>query len=554
MEKNIAPKINSERNSVYKEMFSERLEQKEKEQSILLEVSNMIAAARQREDLWHIITEQLLALFGGKYYTICLINEDGKTHTPFLHSQEKTINSRTGETPIIPISHPIEDGIFNIALAADEPLIFDLQQVMKGSNVAPYVYRWFNAGISEMLVVKINNRNESRGLLYFYAEQRGSFKRGNFRLFKGIADLLGIGICNILANETIERQLQEIKQFKQRLEDENLYLQEQQGLRSSFADIIGSSGEMQKITTILSRVAPSDATVLLLGETGTGKEVFACALHQASPRKQKLMIKVNCAALPPNLIESELFGHEKGSFTGATQRRIGKFELADNSTLFLDEIGELPLELQSKLLRVLQEKEIERIGGRGTIKVNVRIIAATNRNLEAEVQSGRFRSDLYYRLNVFPIRIPPLRNRKEDIPALVLHFVQRYAANNRKEVPAISTKAMEALTNYSWPGNVRELEHLVERTILLNTSPVIHKVDLPLPDRAPGKDDEENAIIPLDAMEREYILKVLRLCKGRIAGPNGAAAKLKLPSTTLNSRMQKLGIKKELIIGTGPST
>lgn len=527
------------------EMFSEQLVQKEKEQAILLELSNRIAAARHREDLWdNLITAQLLELFNSKYYTICMINEDGVTHTPFSHSEESTIKSRTGETPIISDLHPIEDGVFNLVLAADGPVSFELQKLMRGRLVPPYIYRWFNVGIVEMMAVKICNGQQPRGLLYLFTDQRDAFNEVDARLTNAIANILGIGISNILANETIEKQLQEIERFRQKLQNENHYLQEQQGLQSTFADIVGTSAEMQRRITILSRVAPSESTVLLLGETGTGKEVFARAIHAGSPRRDNLMIKVNCAALPPHLIESELFGHEKGSFTGATQRRIGKFELADNSTLFLDEIGELPLEFQSKLLRVLQEKEIERIGGKGSIKVNVRIVAATNRNLEEEVRAGRFRSDLYYRLHVFPIAIPPLRERKEDIPALANHFLQRFATNSRRETPSISAKAMESLMHYEWPGNVRELEHLMERTLLLTTTAVIAKIDLPGVPVTASKDLDSTFILPLDLMEKEYILKVLKLCNGRIAGPNGAAAKLKLPSTTLNSRMKKLGIKK----------
>jgi len=241
-----------------------------------------------------------------------------------------------------------------------------------------------------------------------------------------------------------------------------------------------------------------------------------------------------------------LFGHEKGSFTGASDRRIGKFELANNSTLFLDEIGELPMELQVKLLRVLQEKEIERIGGRATIKVNVRIIAATNRNLEKEVSQNRFRTDLYYRLNVFPITLPPLRKRKEDIPALTSHFIDRFARNAGKNILTISHKVMAKLMAYSWPGNIRELEHLIERTVLLTNNTIIKEI------RLPEKNNITDAfgntafhIRPLEEIEREYILKVLKICKGRISGPAGAAIKLKMPATTLISKMQKLGIRKE---------
>jgi transcriptional regulator with GAF, ATPase, and Fis domain len=310
--------------------------------------------------------------------------------------------------------------------------------------------------------------------------------------------------------------------------------------------MVGSGAEMQKIFRLVEQVAPSDSTVLLLGETGTGKELIARAIHDASSRKDQTMIKVNCAALPANLIESELFGHEKGSFTGAIERRIGKFELASNSTLFLDEIGELPLELQVKLLRALQEKEIERIGGRGSIKVNTRIIAATNRNLLTEVQEGRFRADLYYRLDVFPITLPPLRHRMEDIPVLTTHFISRYASSAGKKITTLSHKVLDDLMTYSWPGNVRELEHLVERSVLLTNGDTILKMTLPssVPHPLPTPIIDEFHIRPLEEVERDYILQAIKKCNGRVSGPHGAAIRLGLPSTTLISKMQKLGIKK----------
>jgi len=348
------------------------------------------------------------------------------------------------------------------------------------------------------------------------------------------------------AIEKIEKHQEEIRYLKQQLEADNLHLYEAQDSHTNFPEIIGAGQEMQKVLQLVSQVAASDATVLLHGETGSGKEVIARAIHNASTRKDKIMVKVNCAAIPANLIESELFGHEKGSFTGATERRIGKFELANGSTLFLDEIGELPLELQTKLLRALQEKEIERVGGRGTIKINVRIITATNRNLQKEAEEGKFRSDLYYRLNVFPITLPPLRHRKDDIPVLTSHFIARYSRNTGKKITNLSKKALEELLAYSWPGNVRELEHLIERSVLLSNGPTIKKVFLPDNHQIKTINIPEEFIIrPLKEIEKEYILKVIKKCNGRISGPQGAATKMGLPHTTLISRMQKLGIKKE---------
>jgi transcriptional regulator with GAF, ATPase, and Fis domain len=287
--------------------------------------------------------------------------------------------------------------------------------------------------------------------------------------------------------------------------------------------------------------------VLILGETGTGKELIARAIHNESNRADKLLVKVNCAALPASLIESELFGHEKGSFTGATERKLGKFELANNGTLFLDEIGELPFDLQVKLLRVLQEREIERVGGRGSFPVDVRIIAATNRNIEKEVSEGRFRNDLYYRLNVFPIVIPPLRERKADIPLLTAYFIERYAKNAGKRITGISEKAQSAMMAYDWPGNVRELEHLIERSILLNHGPILKDVLLPgggggpNPPSARGKDHFRT----LRENEREHIVNALRKTNGKISGPGGAAELLDINVSTLNARIRKLGIKKD---------
>jgi len=372
---------------------------------------------------------------------------------------------------------------------------------------------------------------------------------------------LAITVSNILVTLKIEKHLktlqhsgvpaigslpvQQQQQQQQQQQPEISPRPESQYKKDStnFAGIIGKSQEIQKVITLINQVAASDSGVLLLGESGTGKEVIAHALHMNSAQKNKTMIKVNCAAIPANLIESELFGHEKGSFTGATERRTGKF--AHNSTLFLDEIGELPLEMQTKLLRVLQEKEFEPIGSKNTIKVNVRIIAATNRDLQQEVTEGKFRSDLFYRLNIFPILIPPLRNRKEDIPLLSAHFINEYCSKTQKKTIALSAKVNEAMMLYSWPGNVRELKHSIERSILLATGPTIKKMHFPENNGNNSiQNTEEHHIKSLEQVEREHILKVIKLCNGRISGPNGAALKLGMPSTTLISKMQKLGIQK----------
>ncbi|MBS1606671.1 MAG: sigma 54-interacting transcriptional regulator [Bacteroidetes bacterium] len=369
-------------------------------------------------------------------------------------------------------------------------------------------------------------------------------------LLKSICSQISIAVSNIMANEKVIRQLVEIGRYKQQLEEESIYLKEEIKVNQNYSEIIGDSQAILKTFRLVAQVASSDSTVLILGETGTGKELIARAIHNNSPRKNKLMVKVNCAALPANLIESELFGHERGSFTGATERRVGKFELANNGTLFLDEIGEMPPELQVKLLRALQEKEIERVGGKGTIKVDVRIIAATNRDLEKEVDEGRFRSDLYYRLNIFPIQLAALRDRKEDIPILTTHFIQLYSKKTGRQITTLGTRALQQMMQYSWPGNIRELEHLIERSILLATGTTLKHIHLP-PNKivtGGGEAPAEHALKTIDENECDHILKILKYCHGKISGSDGAAAILGVPVSTLTSKMKRLGIKKEHLI------
>lgn len=324
----------------------------------------------------------------------------------------------------------------------------------------------------------------------------------------------------------------------------NFYLKERSKAIYNFSNIIGSSPVMQKVYHMVSLVAESSSTVLLLGETGTGKGLIADAIHNSSPRRNRQIIKVNCAAMPTNLIESELFGHEKGAFTGAIERRIGKFELANNSTLFLDEIGEMSLDTQVKLLHALQDREITRVGGRAPVKVNVRIIAATNRNLEKEVKAGRFRSDLYYRLHVFPIHLPPLRDRREDIASLAIFFLSRYSNYTGKKITVISPRVISELENYPWPGNVRELEHLIERSVLLSSGNELREIQLPINPSDDNDDCPELVSRTLQQIERAHIIMALRRCNGKISGKGGAADLLEIPSTTLHSKMKKLAISK----------
>jgi DNA-binding NtrC family response regulator len=320
---------------------------------------------------------------------------------------------------------------------------------------------------------------------------------------------------------------------------------------ADFHGIIGKSPLLRSLFDKIELVAPDDISVLILGESGTGKERIAHTIHHLSPRKNRPMITVNCAALPVNLIESELFGHEKGAFTGANDKRIGKFEQADGGSIFLDEIGELPLEAQVKLLRVLQEKEIERLGGSYTKKINVRIITATNRNLEKEVAEGRFRLDLYYRLNVFPIELPPLRDRKEDISLLAYHFLDKYSRRSKRNISSISAAVLEDLSAYNWPGNIRELEHMIEKSIILTSGEEIVHIEMPvIPASGISYHSAEvshTQVKTMEEMERDHIMSILRMCKGKIFGPGGAAEILNIPSTTLNSKIKKLGIKYEFV-------
>ncbi len=339
----------------------------------------------------------------------------------------------------------------------------------------------------------------------------------------------------------LKQALHEINQLKERIQAENTYLQEEIKHNSNFEEILGQSPKLQKVFHQVEQVAPTDTTVLLLGETGTGKELFARSIHNLSHRKERPLVKVNCTALPVNLIESELFGHEKGSFTGATTRRIGRFELADGGTIFLDEIGELSLDLQVKLLRIVQEGEFERLGGSTTLFVNVRVIAATHRDLKMMVKSGDFREDLFYRLNVFPMTLPPLRERGKDISIIVQAFVDKFAKKMGKQLDSIPQKVMDKLSDYAWPGNVRELENVIERAVILSNNGVLMLHDR-LANTNP-KAVDENLKSHAD-MEKEHITRVLVHTDWRVSGEQGAATILEMHPNTLRSRMSKLGIKR----------
>jgi formate hydrogenlyase transcriptional activator len=525
---------------------NEKINKKEKENAVLLSLSNAIATIRNKTDLFNVIEEKLKKLFRFEHFVICLINDDKKTHSPFLYNQTESFIKNPGIAPVSTKKYTLDDGLCHIMMSTDTPVVFNVEDVLKWPVPPVWLMFWHNLGIREMIGLPIWDRNECVGFFYLYAKEINAISNEYYNLLHSISLQISVAVSNIKANEKIEEQLQEIKNYKQQLEEEKSYLREQVERNYNYSEIIGQGPGIKKVFHLIELVAASDSTVLLQGETGTGKELIARAIHTLSPRKDKLMIKVNCAALPANLVESELFGHEKGSFTGATDRRVGKFELAHNSTLFLDEIGELPLDIQVKLLRAIQEKEIERVGGKSIIKTNVRIIAATNRTLAKEVENGKFRSDLFYRLNVFPITIPPLRERKEDIAELSMHFIRKFAKKTGKELKKLSRGVLSSLIAYPWPGNVRELEHLMERSVLLSKGNLIKEIHLPKADHLQSDNNNlKTNIKTIFDNERDHIFHILQLCKGKISGKGGAAEILGVPATTLNSKIKKFKIKRK---------
>ncbi len=390
-------------------------------------------------------------------------------------------------------------------------------------------------GIRSVCCVPLMSRKGILGILNLASREDNAFTLQDIGFLKQVASHLAYALDNAQAYS-------EIAKLTKRLTTEKLYLEDEIGSERNFEEIVGDSPALKRVLAQAKTVAPSDATVLILGDTGTGKELVARALHRMSSRKDGSFIKLNCAAIPTGLLESELFGHERGAFTGAVTQKIGRLELADKGTLFLDEVGDIPLELQPKLLRVLQDQEFERLGGTRTIRVNIRLVAATNRDLGKAVAQREFRSDLFYRLNVFPIRMPALRERGKDIPLLVRYFVQKFARRMNRQIETVPTETMNALTGWEWPGNVRELENFIERSVILSDGPVLN---VPLTELRPLSYGTAIPNGTLEEVEREHIIRVLRETGGVVAGAHGAAARLGMKRTTLQSRMQKLGIARE---------
>jgi formate hydrogenlyase transcriptional activator len=403
---------------------------------------------------------------------------------------------------------------------------------------SPFARHALQVGLQSLCCIPLRGSTAVLGSLNLGSTQEQSVGADDLSLLTQIANQLAVSIENV-------RAYQDVRELKNKLKQENLYLEGEIQSEFNFEEIIGEDPKILDVMSLAKTVAPTDATVLILGETGTGKELIARAVHRMSERRDRSFIKMNCAAIPTGLLESELFGHEKGAFTGAVGQKLGRLELADMGTLFLDEIGDIPLELQPKLLRVLQDQEFERLGGTRTIRVNVRLIAATNRDLAQSIVERQFRSDLFYRLHVFPIRMPPLRQRRQDIAPLVRYFVQKLSRRMGKQIDSIPSEALHKMTEWNWPGNIRELENLVERSVILTEGSTLR---VPLAElRLQPESVQTDGT--LETTDREYIIRVLGETRGVLSGPHGAASRLGLPRTTLQSKMRKLGIDPKNFFG-----
>ena len=399
------------------------------------------------------------------------------------------------------------------------------------AELPPEMYRKAKGeGLNSFCDVPLISRHRMLGILAVARHEENSFDKEEVAFLSQVANQVAIAIENALAYG-------EIAELKDKLAQEKLYLEDEIRGEMDFEGIVGQSSALRHVLQLVETVAPSDSTVLLLGETGTGKELIARAIHDRSRRKDRTFVKLNCAAIPTGLLESELFGHERGAFTGAITQKTGRLELADQGTLFLDEVGDIPIEIQPKLLRALQEREFERLGSTRTKKVDVRLVAATNRDLEKMIEAREFRNDLYYRLNVFPIRIPPLRERPEDVPLLVRYFAQKYGRRMEKQIESVPAATLKKLSQWHWPGNIRELENFIERSVILTHGSALQ---VPIGELTNGK--AVHAPPPRDSSQHEEIVRILKSTNGRVAGPDGAAARMGIKRTTLISRMKKLGI------------
>ena len=509
---------------------------------VLLDLNNVLVTSRELPELFSGIVSTLQRVIHHDYTSLALLEPS------------------TGVLKIYALDFPGRQGLLKPEMVvardtspAGRAITEGRTLVVRGAELDQYtseVVRLLRAeGLQMVCCIPLSNRGRAFGTLNLASRSTEGFSASDIEFVQQVAGQIAIAVENAMA-------FKEIDALKNKLAVEKLYLEEEIRTEYNFEEIIGDSAALKKALAGVELVAPAGTTVLLQGETGTGKELFARAIHNLSTRRERTFVKINCAAIPSGLLESELFGHERGAFTGAVQQKIGRFELADHGTLLLDEVGDIPLELQPKLLRVLQEQEFERLGSNRTQRVDVRVVAATNGDLAKLVSEKAFRSDLYYRLNVFPIRIPALRERREDIPLLVRYFVQKFSRRQNKVVQYVPSDAMEALINYNWPGNVRELENLIERAVLLTPG---KELKVPLSEltgsRAAGEiatpevllgpvGAEAPSLATLEEADRQHILRALRQTEWKIAGPKGAAALLGMKRTTLQARMRKLGIKR----------
>ncbi|MEW6248310.1 MAG: sigma 54-interacting transcriptional regulator [Nitrospirota bacterium] len=495
---------------------------------LLLEVNNAVVSHLDLRDVFVAVSACLRKVI--RHDGSALVLFDSATNRCRVHVLDFARKEDfVEEHPITPECKSPSDK----AIATKKPAVYrkrDLELLAVESEITR---RLLSQGVRSFCSVPLLSHERVLGALNVGRTREEDFTPAECELLNQVAQQIAIAVENGLA-------YQEIAQLKEKLTKEKLYLEEEIQTEYNFEEIVGESRALKRVLKQVETVAVTDSTVLILGETGSGKELVARALHNLSGRQERTFVKLNCAAIPTGLLESELFGHEKGAFTGAIGRKIGRFELADGGTLFLDEVGEIPLELQVKLLRVLQEREFERLGSNRTLRVDVRLIAATNRDLAQLVEEKKFRSDLFYRLNVFPITVPPLRERVEDIPLLVRHFTQKFAQRMKKRVETIPAAAMKALQGYAWPGNVRELENFIERAVILTQGSDLY---VPLSELKSESSEATNSLnTTLEQAEREHILKALRDSDWVIGGPAGAAVRLGMKRTTLQSKMQKLGI------------
>jgi formate hydrogenlyase transcriptional activator len=501
-------------------------DRKSAEESLILELSKALLANPDIRQMLAAIDASIQQLIAHDYATIALYDA-----TSPRQLQMQQLSSGKEQSSVRELTIPIDGTPEGWVFVHQEPLLMTQVEQKKAGQPIPQL----KAGIKSGCWVPLNSRGEVIGTLFVGSRRESSFDQQ-------IAQTLLLAASQIAGIIKIDHSFRRMIQRSDRLKEEKRYLEEELRTEYNFEEIVGESQGLRAVLKQVETVASTSATVLILGETGTGKELIARSIHTISPRRDQTFVKLNCSAIPLGLLESELFGHEKGAFTGAITQRIGRLELAHMGTLFLDEVGDLPLELQPKLLRALQEKEIERLGGRRTIPVDVRLIAATNRDLTKMVKAGEFRSDLYYRLRVFPITIPPLRERSSDIALLVNYFLNKHAKRMNKHIATISQETMTALCAWRWPGNVRELENFIERAVILTPGSTL---------RAPlaeleifGEETLATSNPDFHKAERDHILRVLKETKGMIGGPGGAAEKLGLKRTTLNSKLRKLGIER----------